>query len=93
MAPPALPALLERLAALGSLELRGLMTVGAPVGRPEDAREGFASLRTLRDDGERRLGRALPELSMGMSGDYEVAVEEGATMVRVGTSIFGARTP
>jgi pyridoxal phosphate enzyme (YggS family) len=93
VAPPALPELLERVAALGSLELRGLMTVGPAVERPADAREGFARLRTLRDDGERRLGRPLPELSMGMSGDYEVAVEEGATMVRVGTAIFGARRP
>jgi hypothetical protein len=69
------------------------MTVGAPVGRPEDARPGFAMLRTLRDEGERRLGRALPVLSMGMSGDYEVAIEEGATLVRVGTALFGARRP
>jgi hypothetical protein len=48
-------------------------------------------LRTLRDEAERRLGLRLPELSMGMSGDFEVAVEEGSTLVRVGTAIFGAR--
>ncbi len=91
VAPEALPVLLERLAALDGIELRGLMTVGAPVATSADARGGFARLRALRDDGERRLGRPLPELSMGMSGDFEVAIEEGATMVRVGSAIFGAR--
>ncbi len=91
VAPEALPSLLERLAALDGIELRGLMTVGAPVATPEEARGGFARLRTLRDDGERRLGRPLPELSMGMSGDFEVAIEEGATLVRVGTALFGER--
>jgi pyridoxal phosphate enzyme (YggS family) len=88
--PEGLPELLEQLAPLESLELCGLMTVGAPVA-PEDAREGFARLRALRAEGERRLGRPLPELSMGMSGDFEVAIEEGATMVRVGTALFGER--
>ena len=91
VAPEGLPELLERIVPLGGIELRGLMTVGAPVARPEDARPGFARLRGLRDEGERRLGRPLPELSMGMSGDYEMAVEEGATLVRVGTAIFGER--
>jgi pyridoxal phosphate enzyme (YggS family) len=91
--PEALPELLERLAQLDGLELRGLMTVGAPVARAEDARGGFALLRGLRDDGERRLGRPLPDLSMGMSGDFEVAIEEGATLVRVGTALFGERLP
>jgi pyridoxal phosphate enzyme (YggS family) len=90
VAPQGLPALLERLAAMPGLDVRGLMTVGAPV-PPQEARRGFAQLRGLRDAGGRALGRPLPELSMGMSGDYEVAVEEGATMVRVGTAIFGAR--
>jgi hypothetical protein len=69
------------------------MTVGAPVALADEARAGFAMLRALREDGERRLGRPLPELSMGMSGDFEVAIEEGATMVRVGTAIFGERQP
>jgi hypothetical protein len=91
--PGSLPELLERLAALEGLELRGLMTVGAPVARPEDARGGFAHLRGLREEGERRLGRPLPDLSMGMSGDFEVAIEEGATLVRIGSALFGARTP
>ncbi len=93
VAPGGLVELAERVAAREGLDLRGLMTVGAPVARPEDARPGFARLRALRDELAPRLGRRLPELSMGMSGDYEVAVEEGATMVRVGTAIFGARGP
>jgi hypothetical protein len=85
------PELAESVAKLAGLDLRGLMTVGAPVARPEDARPGFARLRMLREQIAQRLGQPLPELSMGMSGDYEVAVEEGATMVRVGTALFGAR--
>jgi hypothetical protein len=89
--PDGAPDLAEGVAKLSGLELRGLMTVGAPVARPEAARPGFARLRELRDEIARRLGQPLPELSMGMSGDYEVAVEEGATMVRVGTALFGAR--
>jgi uncharacterized pyridoxal phosphate-containing UPF0001 family protein len=67
------------------------MTVGAPVERAEDARAGFARLRSLRDRAQSRLGLSLPHLSMGMSGDFEVAVEEGSTMVRVGTALFGPR--
>ncbi len=91
-APEAVPALLEGLCALPGIELVGLMTVGAPVEDAEHARAGFARLRELRDRAETRLGRRLPELSMGMSGDFVVAVEEGATLVRVGTALFGART-
>ena len=75
------------------LKLEGLMTVGAAVEQPEAARPGFAMLARLRDETQQALGVALPELSMGMSGDYEVAVEEGATMVRIGTALFGARMP
>lgn len=91
VAPEALPELLEAVRALPALALDGLMTVGPPVERPEDARPCFARLRALRDGAERRLGAALPHLSMGMSGDYEVAVEEGSTLVRVGTALFGPR--
>ena len=91
VAPEALESLLERIAALPGLGLDGLMTVGPMVERAEDARAGFARLRALRERAEQRLGLALPELSMGMSGDFEVAVEEGSTMVRVGSSLFGAR--
>ena len=92
VAPADLESLLERVAAFPGLRLDGLMTVGPWVERAEEARPGFARLRDLRDRAERTLGIALPELSMGMSGDFEVAVEEGSTMVRVGTAIFGART-
>jgi pyridoxal phosphate enzyme (YggS family) len=92
VAPEALEPLLERLRALPGLAVDGLMTV-APLGeRPEDARPHFARLRELRDRAARAQAIALPELSMGMSADFEVAVEEGATIVRVGTALFGARS-
>jgi uncharacterized pyridoxal phosphate-containing UPF0001 family protein len=91
VAPENAAALADEVAALAELHLLGLMTVGAPVAAPEAARPGFARLRELRDELARRIGAPLAELSMGMSGDYEVAVEEGATMVRVGTALFGAR--
>ncbi len=80
----------ERIAGLEGLELRGLMTLPPVPSVPEDARPWFVLLRDLRD----RLAEAHPgatELSMGMSLDYGVAVEEGATMVRVGTALFGER--
>ena len=92
IAPAGAAELAEVVESFVGLELAGLMTVGAPVTDPQAARPGFARLRELRDALEPRLGRRLPELSMGMSGDYEVAVEEGATLVRVGTALFGART-
>jgi hypothetical protein len=91
VAPAGLEPLLEQVAALPGLALDGLMTVGAPVERAEDARPGFAGLRALRDAAAARLGLSLPQLSMGMSGDFEVAVEEGSTLVRVGTALFGPR--
>ena len=91
VAPDGLAALLEQVAALPGLALDGLMTVGPPVETAGAARPVFARLRGLRDEAERRLGRRLPGLSMGMSGDFEVAVEEGSTMVRVGGAIFGPR--
>lgn len=75
------------------LDLRGLMTIGRLVENPEDARDCFRSLRQLRERLQEQLGRELPVLSMGMSGDLDVAVEEGATLVRVGSAIFGARPP
>jgi len=84
--PDGLPAFLETLRSDPGIDLRGLMTV-APPGSAEEARRAFADLRALRD----RLGPDLPELSMGMSGDYPVAVEEGATMVRIGTAVLGER--
>ena len=73
------------------LDLRGLMCLPPVFDSPEEARPAFEYLRELRDDLAARLGVALPELSMGMTGDFEAAIEEGATMVRVGTSIFGPR--
>ena len=91
IAPTGAAELAEGVEALSGLELRGLMTVGAPVTDPQEARPGFARLRDLRDALAVRLARPLPELSMGMSGDYEVAIEEGATLVRVGSALFGAR--
>ncbi len=91
VAPADLEPLLERVAALPGLRLDGLMTVGPPVASAAEARPGFARLRELREHAERALGARLPELSMGMSGDFEVAIEEGSTMVRVGTAIFGKR--
>ena len=77
------------------LDLRGLMTVPPFPTDPEDSRPWFRRLRQLRD---RLVARGLPagrlrDLSMGMSHDYEIAIEEGATIVRVGTAIFGRRTP
>lgn len=73
------------------LDLRGLMCLPPVFDEPEEARPAFAYLRELRDDLATRLGVPLPELSMGMTGDFEAAIEEGATIVRVGTSIFGPR--
>lgn len=89
--PGALPELLDGIAGLARLELRGLMTM-APFSDDEQVqRPPFAMLRELRDAGE-LAGHRLPELSMGMSGDYAAAVEEGATIVRLGTVLFGERT-
>lgn len=74
-----------------NITVAGLMTM-APFGVPEsELRFVFSSLRKLRDNLQTEFGLDLPELSMGMSGDFEIAIEEGATMVRVGTSIFGRR--
>ena len=67
------------------------MTIAPYTEEPEEARPYFRRLRELKNDLEQELGRSLPHLSMGMSGDFEVAIEEGATMVRVGTAIFGER--
>ena len=89
--PAELSALVDEAAALAHVELRGLMTIPPPVDEPEKARHWFARLRKLRDAETSRAGMELPELSMGMTADFEVAVEEGATLVRVGTGIFGAR--
>ena len=85
------PPQIVEIAALAHVDLRGLMAIPPPADRPGDARGWFVRLRELRDAAESRLGRRLPELSMGMTDDFEVAVEEGATLVRVGRAIFGER--
>ncbi len=82
---------LERLNGLRRLEIHGLMTVPPWSPSPERVRPVFRRLRELKAECEQRLGVPLPELSMGMSGDFEVAVEEGATIVRIGTALFGER--
>jgi len=92
VAPDALGALLAAASGWPQLRVRGLMAIPAAAATPESARPAFARLRAIglalqREPG----GEQLDELSMGMSGDFEVAIEEGATMVRIGTAIFGAR--
>jgi PLP dependent protein len=89
--PGELAAAVAAVGELGRVRLRGLMTMAPPVADAEEARPAFARLRRLRDELEEGCGRALPDLSMGMSGDFEVAVEEGATLVRLGRVIFGER--
>lgn len=86
-----LRALAETALQLAHLELRGLMTVPPYFEEPERARPYFRKLRALRDELASALGAPLPVLSMGMSHDFEVAIEEGATEIRVGTDIFGTR--
>ena len=82
--------LARTVAGLPGLELRGLMAIPAPSEDPAAQRAPFAALRRIRDDLE-ATGIALPDLSMGMSADYVAAVQEGATLVRIGSAIFGAR--
>ena len=81
----------EDLLSLSGLNIIGLMCIPPAVSNPEDTRPWFSQLRELRDTLEQIGGKDLPSLSMGMSGDYEVAIEEGATIVRVGSAIFGKR--
>lgn len=85
------PELAEKIAGLPKLELAGLMCIPPFGERAAEARPYFRKLRELRYRLERQIGRKLATLSMGMSHDYEVAIEEGATEVRVGTAIFGER--
>lgn len=90
-APDAARALAEAMNALPRLCLRGLMTIAPYSPEREKSRPHFAGLRELRDKIEVDTGLCLPVLSMGMSGDFSVAVEEGSTCVRVGTALFGER--
>lgn len=87
-----LPVLAEAIVQMPHLQLRGLMAVPPFSEDPRDARPYFRRLRRLRDDLEQRLGRSFPELSMGMSHDFEIAIEEGSTQVRIGSAIFGDRS-
>lgn len=89
--PAALERELDRLLLLPRVQVEGFMTMAPLAPEPEASRPFFASLRELRDRLATRTGIPLPILSMGMSGDFEVAVEEGATLVRVGSAIFGNR--
>jgi pyridoxal phosphate enzyme (YggS family) len=91
VAPEAAPELLREVARLPHLRLVGLMTMPPWFSDPEEVRPYFRALRELRDRLRDLSGLPLMELSMGMSGDYAAAVEEGATLVRVGTAIFGRR--
>ena len=92
VSPADLMAVADRVADLEGVRLTGLMTVPPLTASADDARRWFVRLRELRDRVRERHAQVL-ELSMGMSLDYPVAVEEGATMVRVGTALFGPRTP
>lgn len=90
-APEALRAEMGNLLGLEHVNIIGLMCIPPAVPSPEDARPWFVKLRELRDDLETCTGQSLPGLSMGMSGDFEVAIEEGSTIVRVGSAVFGSR--
>jgi pyridoxal phosphate enzyme (YggS family) len=88
VSPGELPALAEKAAGCANLRLLGLMTMAPFTDEPETARPFFRRLATLREETALRIGRPLPHLSMGMTGDFEIAVEEGATLVRIGTALF-----
>ena len=91
VAPDGVVAILD--AARGKIEVDGLMTIPPPPARrPEDSRPYFARLREMRDRLATESGYALSELSMGMTDDFEVAIEEGATLVRIGRAVFGERS-
>ena len=92
-APDALRAHMDALLELPRLTIEGLMTIPPLAPEGEASRKYFVMLRELRDEFAAQFHLQLPQLSMGMSGDFEIAVEEGATLVRVGTAIFGKRTP
>lgn len=90
-APARLLAEFGELSRLPRLEVHGLMTIAPYTPTPERVRPVFRRLRELREECGQLLGAPLPQLSMGMSGDFEVAIEEGATLVRIGTALFGPR--
>jgi pyridoxal phosphate enzyme (YggS family) len=86
-----LTALADQVSTLNHVDLQGLMCIPPFLEDAEKVRPFFGDLRTVRDDLQRKLGKKLPVLSMGMSHDFEVAIEEGATEVRIGTAMFGTR--
>ena len=86
-----LPALAESVSTFPNLQLRGLMTIPPFFEQPEAVRPFFRKLAELREKVSRRIAKLLPILSMGMSHDFEIAIEEGATEIRPGTALFGAR--
>jgi len=90
LAPAQLPTFLDQLRAYPSLRVRGLMTVAVQSDNPAEVRDCFRRLRDYRDQAVRQ-GHVLPRLSMGMSGDFPLAIAEGATEVRIGSVIFGRR--
>jgi len=90
-APDEAAALIEAANQCSKVEVHGLMTIPPFTPDPEKARIHFSNLRKLRDRLQQETGTPLPELSMGMSHDFEVAIEEGSTFVRIGSSIFGER--
>lgn len=90
--PEALRRDLEAALSLGRLTIEGLMTIPPIAPEAEASRPYFIGLRKLRDELEKEFKIGLPQLSMGMSGDFPIAIEEGATLVRVGTAIFGERS-
>jgi len=89
--PEALLAELPRINALPRIEIHGLMTIAPWTPEPEKVRPVYRELCELKGKCEQILGAPLPHLSMGMSGDFEVAIEEGATLIRIGTALFGPR--
>lgn len=89
--PDNVPQVIEEALSIRHITLEGLMTMAPFSTNQEDARPHFARLRELRDKMEADFNASFPHLSMGMSGDYEVAIEEGATLVRIGTALFGDR--
>ncbi len=91
--PAEAPALLEHALGKRALRVEGLMTIAPLSDDPAVARRTFENLRLIRDGLVTRFAVALPELSMGMTGDLEAAIAEGSTMIRVGTALFGERTP
>ncbi|MFP4201037.1 MAG: YggS family pyridoxal phosphate-dependent enzyme, partial [Clostridia bacterium] len=92
VAPEMAESLLRHVDRSSHLLPKGFMTIAPQTQNPEDARPAFAGLRRLRDDPAKSTGISLPELSMGMTDDFEVAIEEGATLIRIGRALFEGRS-